>query len=412
MSSFSGTAGNDSFSGTQNYDSFYLDNGGDDTASGRGRGDYFQMGVELTAADDLDGGSGHDSVQLTGDYSTGLVLTATTLQNIESISFTAGFSYDITTHDRTNTGSFNVQGYTLGVGDTLRFDGAAESTSSFNITGGAGDDWIRGGAGNDTIYVTYGGKDTVFGGGGNDYINAYNTGAVTAADRISGGAGLDTLYLYGDYSSGLAFSAATLTSIEQIQMGGLYDYDIVLHDAITPAGETLVVNAYLEVPYQVRLDASSETNGNVSVTGGDGADWLSGGAGDDFLSSGMAADTIIGGGGDDLINGGRGHDRLTGGTGGDTFVFLWEDSPAIPDLIKDLTNGDAIDLSSIDADPGPGYLSFTLVPGFSSTPGEMRLAYNAGSNLTKLLMDMDGDAAADMTILMSGQHTSFDNFLL
>jgi Ca2+-binding RTX toxin-like protein len=283
--------------------------------------------------------------------------------------------------------------------------------SAFGVTGGAGNDWMRGGDGNDYFYITYGGRDTVFGGAGSDGISDYG-GGLNAADRLNGGTGNDTLSLSGDYSAGFVFGASTLVSIEQIQYSNGFDYHLILHDDITPVGQTLIVSGYLEAPYGLTLDASQETDGNVSVTGGNGVDSLEGGNGDDYFSGNTGADTILGGGGDDLIDGGKGHDRLTGGTGGDTFMFEWEDSPAIPDLIKDLTNADAIDLSQIDADPGPALLTFTLVSTFSGAPGEMRLTYNAGSNLTKLLMDMDGDAASDMTILMSGQHSTFDNFIV
>ena len=411
MTTFTGTAGNNVFPGTQSYDYYYLESGGNDTGSGRGGTDSFYMGAQLTAADSLNGGANYDTVYLDGDYSSGLLLAGTTLQNIESIYFTPGNSYDITAHDRSNTNSFNVSGYSLGAGDTLRFDGSAETVSSYTISGGAVNDWMRGGAGGDSFYVTYGGADTVIGGHGNDTVFDYG-GKVTAADRLSGGLGYDTLYLYADYPAGLTFSAQTLLGFEQITLTGPYDYDVVLHDAIIPAGETLVVNAYLDASYGANVDASQETNGNISFYGSEGDDRLLGGTGDDTFSAGAGRDTIRGGLGDDYIRGGQHSDSLTGGGGGDTFVFYWDESGTVPDRINDLTNGDVIDLSNIDVDPGPGYETFTLVTSFTSTPGEMRLTYSAGSGLTSLRMDMDGNSMADMIIQMTGQHTSFDNFLV
>ena len=412
MTSFVGTAGNDTFIGTQGYDSFFL-GGGDDTVSARGGSDSFTLDAALTAADRLNGGGGGDYIYLNGDYSGGLVLVGATLVNFESIYLTAGYTYDITVHDNTNTtvNGFYVGANNLGAGDSLIFDGSAETTSYYSIAGGAGNDWMRGGAGNDQFDLSNGGNDTVFGGHGGDTISP--AAALTSADRLNGGAGYDYLYLGGDYSGGLNFAAATLTGVEQIYLYAGFDYDLTLHDGTIAAGETLVFALYgLGSADNLTLNASQETNGSVSVTGGAGADWLAGGDHEDSLSGGMRADTIRGGGGDDLITGGPNRDLLTGGTGGDTFVFAWNDSPPQPDLIKDLTNADAIDLSSIDVDPGSGYDTFDLVLSFSNTPGEMRLTYNSMANRTSLLLDMDGDSAADMTILISGQHTSFDNFLV
>jgi Ca2+-binding RTX toxin-like protein len=412
MTSFVGTAGDDTFGGTQGYDSYFL-GGGDDTVNARGGNDSFTLDAALTAADRLNAGGGSDYIYLNGDYSGGLVLAGATLVNFEQMYFTAGYTYDITVHDQTNTtvNGFYIGGYNLGASDSLIFDASAETTSYYSVIGGAGNDWLRGGDGNDYFDISYGGKDTVLGGHGGDTISP--GAALSSNDRLNGGMGSDTLFLQGDYSGGLTFAAATLTGVEQISLSGGFDYDLTLHDGTIAAGEALLIAVYgLGSTDKLTLDASQETNGRISVTGGAGADWLAGGNQEDTLSGGVRADTIRGGGGDDLITGGQNRDVLTGGTGGDTFLFAWNDSPSQPDLIKDLTNADAIDLTSIDVDPGSSYDTFDLVSSFSNTPGEMRLTYDAVANRTSLLMDMDGDAAADMTILMSGQHTSFDNFLV
>jgi hypothetical protein len=40
------------------------------------------------------------------------------------------------------------------------------------------------------------------------------------------------------------------------------------------------------------------------------------------------------------------------------------------------------------------------------------LSYDAGSKLTLLSLDVDGDGAADSVITMTGDHTNFSNFVL
>jgi Ca2+-binding RTX toxin-like protein len=88
-----------------------LQDGGNDTVFGSGGGDTFYFGGALTAADNVDGGEGIDTILLQGDYSGGLTLDGS-VTGIERISMLAGtntnsgdpgtnlYDYDLTTHDR------------------------------------------------------------------------------------------------------------------------------------------------------------------------------------------------------------------------------------------------------------------------------------------------------------------------
>jgi hypothetical protein len=58
--------------------------------------------------------------------------------------------------------------------------------------------------------------------------------------------------------------------------------------------------------------------GNDTLSGGDGDDFLSGDAGNDTLSGGIGNDDLSGGAGNDTLNGGAGNDILNGAIGNDT----------------------------------------------------------------------------------------------
>src|SRR4051812_36824692 len=92
MTTFTGTSGDDVLKGAKTNDIFHLEQGGDDFAQGKGGSDTFFMGAALTGADSLDGGGGFNTVVLDGDYSGGLVFTATTITNIDTLELVGGHS--------------------------------------------------------------------------------------------------------------------------------------------------------------------------------------------------------------------------------------------------------------------------------------------------------------------------------
>ncbi len=415
MATFIGTAGDDDFAGTFTYDTFNLTHGGNDTARGRAGGDSFSLGGEFDGGDRLDGGGGSDSLYLAGDYSAGLVVNALMLTNFEYLDLTAGNSYDITFKDGVNSSpySFLVYGLYLTGGNTLKFDGSQETTSSFSIYGGGGADRLTGGDGSDSFFLYYegGGVDFVSGRGGIDTFSFGDT--LTRDDRINGGSARDSLYLDGDYV--LKFRPNTLTGVEYIGVAEGHSYKLTLDDANIAALGVLQIDAYsLTDPHKLIVNAGGETDGAMSVTGGAGRDSITSGAGNDTLDGRGGSDVLTAGEGDDTLYGGGGHDELTGGGGQDLFYFGEGHSPfGNPDLILDLALGDGIYLSGIDADTTQEYdQGFVLVSSFSNTAGELMLDYDSGANRTWFLMDTDGDGAADDRFAAVGNRTAFVNFEL
>jgi VCBS repeat-containing protein len=310
-------AGNDTVTGGALSDTFSLGRGGTDVAHGGGGNDTFLLGGALTAADTIDGGTGSDTVTLNGDYTGGaaLVLGADTLTSVEQIRFAPGDNYDITTNDGNIAAGAGmaVNGSALGAGDTLTFDGSAETDGAFTFKDGAGNDTLTGGALRDVFDMSGGGRDTVHGGGGND---VFNFGAnLNAGDVIDGGSGADTLTLSGDYSGGVTTNSDTLQSIEKLVVEAGHSYNLILNGLNVASGAALSV------------DASGLTNGSDTLTfdgsavGAGSVLHLTGGAGADTLIGGNGADKISGGDGNDSITGGNGRDILTGGAGDDTFVY-------------------------------------------------------------------------------------------
>jgi hypothetical protein len=176
---------------------------------------------------------------------------------------------------------------------------------------------------------------------------------------------------------------------------------------------------------------SGKIAGDIELGGGDdsydgargsfnGA--LQGGAGADTIVGGRAGELIYGDGlkstaddGADTITGNGGADTIQGGGGGDVFVYshLSDSTEAHADLIRGLSEKDVLDLSKIDADAAShGNQVFHLVDALGGHAGELALAYDAGSGLTILVGDVDGDGAADLTITIAGDHRDFDHFVL
>ena len=320
-----GTVGDDSLTGTLGPDTFALWQGGNDTARGLGGNDVFYFAGTFTAADTIDGGDGSDELYLKGDYSAGVTLASGTMTSVETILVGAGFSYALTTADATVASGqiLTVDAHKLGAGNTLNFDGTAETNGSFHLVDGAGDDILRGGARADSFDISHGGHDTVAGGDGNDLISA--GGALDAADSIDGGAGSDVLRLNGNYSAGLTLAAATLSSVETLQFDRGHSYDLTAAAGTFVAGSpTFIAASALTSANSLTFDGSA-SSANFKFTGGVGNDTLIGGSGADMfdLSRG-GIDTGAGGDGNDAFLLGSSltaADSIDGGAGADTVTL-------------------------------------------------------------------------------------------
>jgi Ca2+-binding RTX toxin-like protein len=312
MAIFTGTSGNDTFNGTSDADTFNLQQGGDDSAFGGLHSDTFFLGAELTAADTLNGGSSFDQVVLTGDYSAGLTLGATTIVNVEELRFDAGFDYRIVTVDENVGASLQLQinARFLDAGNSLTFNGSAETDGFFLVTDGAGNDRITTGAQDDSISLWGGGIDKVNSGVGVDTIRIQSDfldleGRLEKSDRIDGGADPDRILLDGDYSGGVVLGEKTLKSVEFIHLATLpspHGYKLTFADGNVAAGAVLHVDTPNEnLVTFMKLDGSAETDGTFEFLGGNGNDVFMGGAGNDELTGNAGADRMAGGGGADTF---------------------------------------------------------------------------------------------------------------
>ncbi|WP_161630518.1 S8 family serine peptidase [Gemmobacter nectariphilus] len=141
-------------------------------------------------------------------------------------------------------------------------------------------------------------------------------------------------------------------------------------------------------------DRLSGGAGDDTLIGGAGRDRLRGQAGQDVLTGGDGDDWLHGGDGDDTLIGGAGRDVLTGGAGADVFVLGTADPGTGRDRITDFTPGeDRIDLSALASG-----LTFVGAAPFSGHPGEVRL----GPQAMRLMVDLDGDARADLAVDLPG----------
>src|SRR5262249_9031292 len=152
-------------------DTLVAGDGGNDTLHGDAGADVLKLGAFLTATDQIDGGADFDKAILDGNgYAAGIVFGATTMVNVEEIDLVAGNDYKLTLNTATNATGLTVDGGTLGAGDVLTLNGAAETTAALTAFGGAANDSIVGGAGADKIEGG-GGADTLAGGTGIDTVS-------------------------------------------------------------------------------------------------------------------------------------------------------------------------------------------------------------------------------------------------
>jgi Ca2+-binding RTX toxin-like protein len=164
------------------------------------------------------------------------------------------------------------------------------------VVGGTGNDLLKTGPGNDTIFA----DDETGAGTGNDVIDAgsgRNTVSAGGGNNfIRTGAGPDTI--------------STGDGRQDIRSG--------------PGNDTITVGSGGST-----IDAGG---GNDFVTVAGGANWIEGGFGNDVLVGGSGADALFGEGGKDLLVGGLGSDFIDGGFGND---LLFDGQVALVNPVTD-----------------------------------------------------------------------------
>lgn len=295
--------------------------------------DTVRMGAAFTNQDRINGGGGSNSLYLDGDYSSGLTLGPSTIQNIQGITVESGHSYKLTTNDANVAAGqwLYVTADDLHASDAFTFDGSNETNGHIYVQGGAGKDVLTGGANDDQF--------------------RFDGSTFHATDTVNGGAGRDRLDLDGDYSSGITFRATTIKNIEYMVLNPGYDYSLTLNDGNVAAGQQFQVYAELDSGDSVNLDGSHETNGSFYFYSTAGFSSLKGGSGDDVfgLSSISGKGVFDGNGGADEFDMGArlsSADKINGGGGHDSINLDGDYSKGLVFGTTTVINVEQIDLSS------------------------------------------------------------------
>ena len=189
--------------------------------TGGGSDDIFQMGANPDNCRQAQSAARATTpaVTLNGDYSAGLTLGTMTILNVETISMAGGHSYNLTSNDATVAAGKTLDGRWYGSfrsGDSLTFNGSAETNGSFVFLGGPGAPTISPAARAATLSIS--------------------VRHSRAGDTLVGGAGNDTLSLNGDYS-GLTLGAGELTGIETIALAAGHNYNLTENNGNVAAGQ-------------------------------------------------------------------------------------------------------------------------------------------------------------------------------
>ncbi|ESQ90086.1 hypothetical protein ABAC460_09975 [Asticcacaulis sp. AC460] len=284
-------AGGDNLNGTGNgLSNTIIGNSGNNSLIGAGGHDQL-LGAE--GNDILDGGAGNDT--LTGGLGNDTFVVDAVGDQISeaagegadevrsSITFTlAGKQIE----NLTLLGTGNINGTGNGFANILignsgnnALDGG---TNHDSIVGGAGNDTLLGGTGNDTIIAgaNSDGMDSVEGGDGNDVITSSGDGT------YNGGIGNDYVYAGVTLFSEIINGGDGNDTIDGSLFGGYYVIDLAT--GLTNYGEDFD-----------NFENAVTGEGNDTVTGTAGGNWIFTGAGNDSLDGAAGNDTLVGGEGDD-----------------------------------------------------------------------------------------------------------------
>lgn len=371
--SYTGTARNDRFTGTNGDDFFDFASGGDDTGIGRSGDDYFFFGSSLTSQDKVNGGNGYDSIDLAGDYSAGVTLSAGNIADIETIYLDSGFTYNLTLELVGRDDAYIYVGNSSSSTTTsLNVDGSRSDTDFYYATSG-GNDRMIGGSGND-FFRASGGNDVYNGGGGFNRVSFYTlrTGvtidlSVTSAQQISGGSVvlIDIADLSGSTLSDVLIGNALDNWIianggnDRISAGRGSDFIQIGANTNGDGGATTdtLVDGGAGVSDVIDFAANSFATAGALVDLGTRAAQDTGQGtytliGIEQITGTKFADTLIGSSGDNVLYGNDGSDALSGGRGGD---ILWGDAylshtvltgtsgPVALFANEDATGGDTLD---------------------------------------------------------------------
>ena len=194
------------------------------------------------------------------------------------------------------------------------------------------------------------GVDYLYGNEGDDTLDGDALSSSSSADHLYGGEGNDRLFVdeldltQGTVDGGTGYdevkisaSAGDSISIDMHAAGVEKAWGSASDDVLDGSGFTDTTGGY------------NKSTGAYETTEAQRLD-LYGRDGDDTLLGGVGRDYLDGGAGDDIISGGRGRDFLVGGAGDDVFI-LADDSEldTLWDYKSDSTQHDVIDIDAFVA---------------------------------------------------------------
>ena len=287
------------------------------------------------------------------------------------------------------------------------------------LNGGAGADDMHGGNGSDMFVVAAAGDSTIENaGGGIDTVRSYINWTLAAnverlemrGSALNGAGNALNNTLVGNSGSNLLNGGAG----RDYMVGGAGDDIFVVAAAdwtIENAGQGRdTVRSFIDWTLGVNLERLElQGAGNLNAAGNTLNNTLVGNSGSNLLNGGAGRDDMVGGAGNDVLIGGAGSDILNGGAGNDRFDFnLISDSRTGPALRDSINGGfshgfDLIDLATVDANSlvgGNQAFSFIGSAAFSGSAGQLRYTNFSGNVI--IGADVNGDAAADLQILVAG----------
>lgn len=278
-----------------------LGTGNDNLSGGEGNDTLgFAAGV-FNANDTVAGGNGTDTLTLTGD---GVNQTAdAAFANVTSIEVLD----DVNANDLRVVLGANAQA----AGVTTIGSGSTNGNANLTVTVGAGFTNAL------TVNASNGGAGDVF----NAQLSAaaityQGTETDVAVDNVSGGTTANDVIrvtLDGNGANLSNFSGFERLTLVAAANPAQASGAITLGDGTIRAGSTFVVDAsgLTNSNAGANVSAAADTDGNVSITGGAGADTFAlTGNGGDFVSGGDGNDTISGAVANDTVQGGNGTDTL------------------------------------------------------------------------------------------------------
>lgn len=267
MASYLGTAGVDRFAGTDGADSFAF------------------LIAYLAVTDVVTGGGGTDTLRFTA----GGAIAASRFAGVRGVERIELFSTAsvLVLDDAMVASATGARVNVFSDGADKVNGGALLAGHDVDVTALNGDDWLIGGAGDDTF--------------------RFQPRWLTFADKVEGGAGYDSLVVSGAGTT----AAAALAGVSGIEQLILAADSIVTLDARFAAANAPVLAIRASAGNATVNAAALPATRAIDVTAGAGTHSLRGGAGDDIFRFDTGTLTR-----EDLVAGGAGYDRLVFGAGG------------------------------------------------------------------------------------------------